>query len=161
MKYLINTNTGKTAYGEPEWLDLISILSNRNVTEFVQDSLPEKDFPYWRVEGGEVVSKTDEEVAYIKAVDNYKKIKAKDFLGYRYKLEVPPAAVAEPTSTLAKVIRMLADPDVGQDTNKDNGNVRAYFNTINPDDVSLLSDDRFVIFDSDIYNPDSDQYIAP
>lgn len=155
--YLIKLNNPLIKEGAEEHLLKCATLDELGKTQFIQDTKP-TNFPYWKVEGGKVVEMLAEEIAYKNAVVNYNSIKSSKFRGKRYRLEAPPEAVAEPTALLAKVIRLLASKETDQDVDPDTGNVRSYFNTVNAEDVSLLQDDRITIFDSERYNPNSEQY---
>lgn len=160
--YLINFTNKTYEEGDADFLEKKATEESINTSLFLQSTLP-KNPPFWKIDGGMVVEMTEGEKDYVRAVSKYKSVKQNDFSGKRYRLEVSPIAVAEPSEMLAEVIRMLTDKDVDQNSieTPDGDLILAYFDILRPQNAGLLSDPRFAFFDVEVFNPDSELYIEP
>lgn len=148
-KYMVNARTGevratyKLAYFTEH---------DRGVVWFEQETLPTNTNPdYLKTENGIVVDKTQAEIDLFDAIREFQRIKESEFLGFRYRIEVPFPYVVEKQPALALWIlgKKTVDSDIS-----DAGVSKAYFNIILPAFVNILqSDTNFRIFDSEDLNP--------
>lgn len=149
IKYMVNLRTGEVRTGRPK---SHFAENDMGVVWFEQDTRPANTNPnYLKLENGIVIDKTESEIAYFDACLEFERTKAVEFLGFRYRIEVPFPYVIQtyPFMAFWSLGKKSIEPDI-----TDDGKSLLYCNEMLQTFAEILeSDSNFVIFDSELLRP--------
>lgn len=158
--YLVRTDTGRVLEGT----DAAKLLNNcpetlHGTVAFLQSERPTRPHPYWKIVAGKVVDMSDADVAYLEAVRAWEAMRAAEFRGHRYRVEIEQRALFNSTAYPALSLHALADRNIETDTRRDvvEGEPVTFFvvylDTIYPEHDAIFADPDFKIFDANELKP--------
>lgn len=126
--------------------------NDMNVVWFEQDTAPVNTNPdYLKLENGIVIDKTEAEIAFFDSVKEFERIKANEYGGYRYKIEVPFPYVIQNYPFMA--FWSLGKKSISPDITDEGVSVLLCNEILDSFKGILESDANFHIFDSEDLNP--------